>query len=63
MNKSEKEKCRRENEQRENDKGGVMVVITIFVQTVNERCGQTLGTSSTYQNKKKYPYKHVSGNV
>jgi hypothetical protein len=33
------------------------------VRGVTERCGQTLGTSSTYQNKKKCPYQHVSGNI
>jgi hypothetical protein len=33
------------------------------VQDVTERCGQTLGTSSTYQNKKKCPHEHVSGDI
>jgi hypothetical protein len=34
-----------------------------FIQGVTERCGQTLGTSSTHQNKKKCSYQHVSGNI
>jgi hypothetical protein len=38
-------------------------LISSSMYSVNERCGQTLGTSSTYQNKKKYPYQHVSGNI
>jgi hypothetical protein len=33
------------------------------LQSVTERCGQTLGTSSTYQIKIKYPNQHVSGNI
>jgi hypothetical protein len=29
----------------------------------NWKVRTNLGTSSTYQNKKKYPYRHVSGNI
>jgi hypothetical protein len=45
----------------------VFRAVTIFlfyiIQSVTERYGQTSGTSSTYQNKKKYPYETVSGNI
>jgi hypothetical protein len=40
--------------------------IYIYIQSVTERCGQILGTNSTYvlyQNKKKCSYQHVSGNI
>jgi hypothetical protein len=33
------------------------------IQSVSQSCGQTLGTSSTYQNKKKCPYQHVPRNT
>jgi hypothetical protein len=32
-------------------------------QPVYERCGRNLGMSSKYQNKKKHPYQHMSGNI
>jgi hypothetical protein len=37
--------------------------LSIYIQDVTERCGQTLSTNSTYQNKKKCPYQHVSENI
>jgi hypothetical protein len=37
--------------------------IELYRETVIERRGQNLGTSSTQQNKKKRPYQHVSGNI
>jgi hypothetical protein len=38
------------------------VYISEFAQTVTERRGQSCATSCTYQNRKKCPYKRVSGN-
>jgi hypothetical protein len=38
-------------------------VLLEYLQNVMERCGQTLGTSFTYQNKKNSPYQYVSGNI
>jgi hypothetical protein len=35
----------------------------INIRDVTERRGKTLGTRCTYQNKKKYPDQHVSGNI
>jgi hypothetical protein len=32
----------------------------LLYRVLTERCGQILGTRSTYQNKKKTPYQHVS---
>jgi hypothetical protein len=37
--------------------------IYAYIQGVTERCGQTLGMSSTYQNKKKCPYQHMYGSI
>jgi hypothetical protein len=39
------------------------IILCINIQDVIERCGQTLSTSSTYQNKKKCPYQYVFGNI
>jgi hypothetical protein len=36
---------------------------TLNIQIVTERFRQILGTSSTYHNKRKYPYQYVSGNI
>jgi hypothetical protein len=35
----------------------------IHIQSVTEKCGRILGTSSTYQNKKKCLDQHVPGNI
>jgi hypothetical protein len=50
-------------EKKDNFVSDVNKFIHTHIQGVTERCGQTLGTSSTYQNKKKCPYQHVSGNI
>jgi hypothetical protein len=39
------------------------LVYKYYIQSATVSCGQTWGTSSTYQNKKKCPYQHVSGNI
>jgi hypothetical protein len=33
------------------------------IRGVTERCGRTLGTSCTHQNKRKSPCQHVPGNI
>jgi hypothetical protein len=37
--------------------------VFMYVQGVTERCGQILGMSFSYKNKKKWPYQHESGNI
>jgi hypothetical protein len=37
--------------------------LILNTQSVCERCRQTLGMSSTYQNKTKCPYQHVTGSI
>jgi hypothetical protein len=39
------------------------VSVCLCTQGANERCLQSLGTNSTYQNKKKCQYLYVSGNI
>jgi hypothetical protein len=43
--------------------GVLLIVMHIYIEGVTERCRQMLGTSSTYENKKKCPHQHVSRNI
>jgi hypothetical protein len=42
---------------------GIFILAYMGIQDAVERCGQTLGTSSAYQNKKKCLYQHVPRNI